>query len=135
MQVNRNGLRAVVYGTGSSDTLSIPYLPNNADINVGDQLVSSGLGEIFPEGYPVATISSVSRNLGQAFASIKATPEAHLESSREVLLVLKAKAIVIDNSSNQLAESNSDTQSHEENQKESQLEEQVPKPAGGHSNE
>ncbi len=90
VQVNRNGLRAVVYGTGAADILSIPYLPNNADIKVGDALVSSGLGGRFPEGYPVAEVVSVSRNLGQPFAEIKAKPEAHLESSREVLLVLKA---------------------------------------------
>jgi len=89
VQVNRNGLRAVAYGTGTADVLSIPYLPNNADIEVGDLLVSSGLGDLFPEGYPVAIISSVSRNIGQPFANIKAKPEAHLERSREVLLILK----------------------------------------------
>ncbi|MFK5894645.1 MAG: rod shape-determining protein MreC [Pseudomonadota bacterium] len=89
VQVNRNGLRAIVYGTGAADVLSIPYLPNNADIKVGDILVSSGLGARFPEGYPVAVVSSVNRNLGQPFAGIKAAPQAHLESSREVLLVLK----------------------------------------------
>jgi rod shape-determining protein MreC len=89
VQINRNGLRAVAYGTGTADVLSIPYLPNNADIKVGDLLVSSGLGDLFPEGYPVAIISSVSRNIGQPFANIKAKPEAHLERSREVLLILK----------------------------------------------
>jgi rod shape-determining protein MreC len=89
VQVNRNGLRAIVYGTGTANVLSIPYLPNNADIKVGDKLVSSGLGARFPEGYPVAVVSVVNRNLGQPFADIKASPEAHLERSREVLLVLK----------------------------------------------
>ncbi|MFK5986906.1 MAG: rod shape-determining protein MreC, partial [Pseudomonadota bacterium] len=91
VQVNRNGLRAVVYGTGAADILLIPYLPNNSDIKVGDVLVSSGLGGRFPEGYPVAIVESVSRNLGQPFADIKAKPEAHLERSREVLLVLKSE--------------------------------------------
>jgi len=96
VQINRNGLRAVAYGTGAADVLSIPYLPNNADIKVGDQLVSSGLGGLFPEGYPVAVISSLSRNIGQPFADIKAKPEAHLESSREVLLVLKQQNTIDD---------------------------------------
>jgi rod shape-determining protein MreC len=91
VQINRNGLRAVAYGTGAADVLSIPYLPNNADIKIGDLLVSSGLGGLFPEGYPVAVISLLNRNIGQPFADIKAKPEAHLESSREVLLVLKQR--------------------------------------------
>ncbi len=85
--VNRNGLRAVAYGTGASDSLEIPYLPNNADIQVGDQLVSSGLGEVFPVGYPVAVVSMVNRNNGKPFATIKAKPLAYLEKSQEVLLI------------------------------------------------
>lgn len=89
VQINRNGLRAVVYGKGLSNQLSIPYLPNNADIKQGDLLVSSGLGGRFPEGYPVAQVVSVKRNSGQPFAKIIARPIAHLERSREVLLILK----------------------------------------------
>lgn len=90
VQVNRNGLRAVAYGTGAADTLEIPHLPNNADIQEGDQLMSSGLGGVFPEGYPVATVVNISRDPGESFAKIQATPTAHLESSREILLVLKS---------------------------------------------
>ncbi len=91
VQVNRNGLRAVVYGMGIANQVAIPYLPNNSDIKVGDLLVSSGLGGRFPEGYPVARVTSVKRNLGQPFAEILAKPMAHMERSREVLLVLKHK--------------------------------------------
>jgi len=91
VQVNRNGLRAVAYGTGAADVLEIPYLPNNADIHEGDQLMSSGLGGVFPEGYPVAVVQKISRDPGQPFANIQATPTAHLESSREILLVLKSE--------------------------------------------
>jgi len=91
IQVNRNGLRAVAYGSGVTDVLEIPYLPNNADIHEGDQLMSSGLGGVFPEGYPVAIVARISRDPGQSFAKIQATPTAHLESSREILLVLKSE--------------------------------------------
>ncbi|MBF0265102.1 MAG: rod shape-determining protein MreC [Gammaproteobacteria bacterium] len=87
VKVARNGLRAVAYGTGKTDTLDIPYMPNNVDINIGDQLYSSGLGGVFPEGYPVATIKTIERHAGQAFAKIEATPLAHLERSQEVLLI------------------------------------------------
>ena len=87
VKVARNGLRAVAYGTGKTDTLDIPYLPNNVDIVIGDELFSSGLGGVFPEGYPVATVKTIERHAGQAFAKIEAKPLAHLERSQEVLLI------------------------------------------------
>ncbi len=48
VQVNRNGLRAIALGTGEADRLELPHIPNNADIRVGDLLVTSGLGRRFP---------------------------------------------------------------------------------------
>jgi len=88
--VNRNGLRAIAMGTGSADRLTIPNLPLNADIQPGDLLVTSGLGGRFPAGYPVATVEKIERNPGQPFADVTARPTAHLEQSREVLLVSPA---------------------------------------------
>ena len=85
--INRNGLRAIAMGNGSADELDVPYFPNDADIQVGDLLITSGLGERFPEGYPVATINSIEQNPGQPFAHVTATPTAKLRQSREVLLV------------------------------------------------
>jgi rod shape-determining protein MreC len=85
--VNRNGLRAIAMGTGSSDHLEVPNLPLNADIKEGDLLVSSGLGGRFPPGYPVAVVDKVERNPGQSFSDVTARPAARLEQSREVLLV------------------------------------------------
>lgn len=87
IQVNRNGLRTVAIGTGRNDELELPNLPNNADIEVGDLLVTSGLGGRFPAGYPVATVTSIRREPGEPFALIKAKPSAHLERAREALLV------------------------------------------------
>lgn len=89
VKVLRNGLRTVAVGTGKIDRLSLPFLPRNADIEKGDTLVTSGLGGIFPPGYPVATISSISQQPGQHFASVEAIPLAYLDRSREVLLVWK----------------------------------------------
>ncbi len=88
VQVVRNGLRALALGTGASDRLDLPYIPNDADIQVGDLLITSGLGGRFPPDYPVAKVVSVNHDPGQAFAMIRAAPSAHLEHSREVLLVL-----------------------------------------------
>lgn len=87
VQVIRNGLRAVAAGNGLGHRLALPHLPNNADIVVGDQLVTSGLGGRFPPGYPVARVVEVTRESGKPFATVVAEPNARLDRSREVLLV------------------------------------------------
>jgi rod shape-determining protein MreC len=87
VQVNRNGLRTLALGTGSLERLSLPFLPTNADIRVGDLLVSSGLGGVFPAGYPVATVTKVDKLSAQTLASIAAKPAATLDRDRELLLV------------------------------------------------
>ncbi len=89
--VNRNGLRTIAMGTGDTDRLSLPFLPNSADIEEGDLLVSSGLGGAFPSGYPVARVSRVERRPGAAFAEISAEPAAALQRAREVLLVWSSR--------------------------------------------
>jgi rod shape-determining protein MreC len=87
VQVLRNGLRTIAFGTGHIGQLELPHLPKNADIRAGDRLVTSGLSGLFPPGYPVATVSEVRHEQGQPFATVIATPDAHLDRSREVLLV------------------------------------------------
>ncbi len=87
VSVNRNGLRAVAIGTGTSNRLDIPHVPNNADIRVGDLLVTSGLGGRFPRGYPVAEVIEVTKDPAQPFAKVTAQSTARLDRSREALLV------------------------------------------------
>jgi rod shape-determining protein MreC len=87
VQVNRNGLRTLALGTGNLTRMSLPFLPTNADIQVGDLLVSSGLGGVFPAGYPVATVTKVDKKAAQTLASVVAQPAATLDRDREVLLV------------------------------------------------
>lgn len=91
VQINRNGLRTVLYGTGAANYLEVQNLPNNADIEIGDLLITSGLGGRFPEGYPVAKVIRIKRDPGQPFAQIIAEATAHLEQSREILLVMTQK--------------------------------------------
>jgi rod shape-determining protein MreC len=91
VSVNRNGLRTIVVGTGDSARLRLPYLSNSADIEPGDLLVSSGLGGVFPSGYPVGKVLEVHRQPGQSFAEVIAEPEARLDRDREVLLVWTAQ--------------------------------------------
>jgi rod shape-determining protein MreC len=85
--VNRNGLRTVAFGTGEYDRLSLPFLANNADIQPGDLLVTSGLGGAFPSGYPVAVVENVTRLPQEPFAEVTATPAAALDQVREVMLI------------------------------------------------
>lgn len=87
IQVNRNGLRAIAAGTGNPERLELRHVADTADIKEGDLLVSSGMGQRFPAGYPVATVTEVIHDSGQPFAIVRAQPTAALNRSRYMLLV------------------------------------------------
>ena len=70
-----------------SGRLRLPYLVNNANIVVGDVLMSSGLGGVFPSGYPVGRVTEVTLRPEQAFAEVLAEPASSLDRDREVLLL------------------------------------------------
>jgi rod shape-determining protein MreC len=87
VQIDRTGLRSVAFGTGQTDYLDLKHIPHNADLQVGDKLISSGLGGRFPRNYPVAVITRIDRDTGETFIGVRAEPLAQLDTSREVLLV------------------------------------------------
>jgi rod shape-determining protein MreC len=87
VESSRNGMRAIAQGTGSVNKLNLLHVPNNADIKEGDLLVTSGLGGVFPAGYPVASVTIVEPDSSKPFARVEAKPLALLDRSREVLLV------------------------------------------------
>jgi rod shape-determining protein MreC len=87
VQINRTGLRTVAFGVGDTAHLSMPSVPREADVRIGDLVVTSGLGGRFPSGYPVAIVASIDRQEGQTFARVLATPVAALDRGREVLLI------------------------------------------------
>jgi rod shape-determining protein MreC len=87
VQINRNGLRAIASGGEANDELSLNFIPNNADIAVGDLVVSSGLDHRFPAGYPVGEVLSIDDVPSEQFARVRVRPAAHVGRSREVLLV------------------------------------------------
>ncbi|WP_416377433.1 rod shape-determining protein MreC [Cellvibrio sp. NN19] len=89
VQVNRNGVRAIAEGTGDLNSLSLRHVSANTDIRTGDLLVSSGLGDRFPIGYPVAEVLQVVRDPGKAFLTVIAKPMARLDRSRHLLLVFE----------------------------------------------
>ena len=87
VQVLRNGITMVAVGNGCNNDLLLDFLPNNVDIQVGDVLVTSGLGGRFPKGYPVATVSSVKVDMHDSTPVISATPTADLKRLRYLLLL------------------------------------------------
>lgn len=87
VQINRTGLRAISVGTSGIDQLHLSFIPTNADVKVGDLVVTSGLGGRFPAGYPVGDVTAVEIDHGEPFARIVVTPSAQVSRAREVLLV------------------------------------------------
>ncbi len=83
----RNNIRFVATGNGAFDELFLEHVPHSVDVQEGDMLVSSGLGEVFPEGYPVARVSSVVHDEGRPFATVTAQPLARLDRLKHLLLL------------------------------------------------
>jgi rod shape-determining protein MreC len=87
VRVQRNGLRGVAFGTGDGTSIELRYLAMNADIAVGDTLVTSGIDGVFPTGLPVATVSRIDRDAALQFARVICTPTGEPGNHREVLVV------------------------------------------------
>jgi rod shape-determining protein MreC len=87
VQIARNGLRTIAVGSGNAHQLVLPYLAVNSDVKRGDLLQSSGLGGVFPAGYPVGRVIGVLRESKQLLAQVEAEPLAHVNRAREVMLL------------------------------------------------
>lgn len=83
----RNGLRAVVFGNGQDGMLDMPFMPVSADLQTGDQLVTSGIDGIYPAGMPVAVVTKVERNAAYPFAKISCAPTTGTDKQRQVLIL------------------------------------------------
>lgn len=93
VEIVRNGLRSIAVGTGDLKRLSLPFLTRNADIRIGDLLITSGLGGAFPAGYPVGRVTQVDGSSGDAFLDVSAIPTADLDRLHEVLLVFLQQSV------------------------------------------
>lgn len=88
VEVNRNGERALARGTSRvPGRLELEFVTASQDIMVGDKLVSSGMGSVYPKNYPVGEVETINRNSGQDFLTVTVRPFAKLDSTRLVLLV------------------------------------------------
>jgi rod shape-determining protein MreC len=87
VRIARNNVRLVATGSGDLDEMLMQHVPHSADVKVADLLLSSGLGKVFPEGYPVARITSIIRDEGRPFAQVRAKPIAQLDRLKYLLLL------------------------------------------------
>lgn len=83
----RNGLRAVLGGTGQDGRLELRFVPQQADHQSGDELVTSGIDGVYPPGLPVAQVTGVERSAEEPFARITCAPLAGVAHHAQVLLV------------------------------------------------
>lgn len=88
VQIARNGIRSIAFGTGKYRTLELRYMASNIDIQDGDVLVTSGIDGVYPSGLPVALVSKIKRNnASHAFAYIVCTPIAGVDRNKQVLIL------------------------------------------------
>ncbi|MFU8798044.1 MAG: rod shape-determining protein MreC, partial [Gammaproteobacteria bacterium] len=87
IQIVRNGVRGIVVGNGRRGDLSLINLPVTTDVQVGDVLVTSHLGQRYPAGYPVGVVTQVSHQPEEQFAMITVKTSAHVDRSQPVILI------------------------------------------------
>lgn len=85
--VARTGQKAMVSGGGMPDSLSLDYIFKTADVKVGDELISSGLGGRMPAGYKVGKVAAIDTTHTDNFADIRVTPAANFLRSDFVLIL------------------------------------------------
>ncbi|WP_083487570.1 rod shape-determining protein MreC [Pseudoxanthomonas dokdonensis] len=88
--IARNGVRLIAYGRGRIDQLEIADIPLNTGVEVGDLIVTSGLGGRFPPGFPVGTVTTLRPDDSHAFLIAELRPAARLDRGRDVLLLRSA---------------------------------------------
>jgi rod shape-determining protein MreC len=87
VQIVRTGLRSVIYGTPKGDTLDLRFVPISADVQTGDELVTSGLDGIYPPGLAVAKVVRVDKQADTAFARVICLPVAPVRGARQLLVL------------------------------------------------
>lgn len=87
LRSERSDIRVLAQGTGDIGRLELMFIPHSTELKEGDLLMSSGLGGIFPEGYPVATIRQIVRDESLPFAKVIADPVSALDRVRNVLML------------------------------------------------
>jgi rod shape-determining protein MreC len=88
VQVLRNGLRSVAYGRGDSGLLDLRFVAPNADVLVGDVLITSGMDGVYPAGLAVAKVVQVESSAAGAFGRVACQPLAGIDRNRQLLILM-----------------------------------------------
>jgi rod shape-determining protein MreC len=89
----RSGLRGMVFGIGRDGELDLRFMPVNADVQIGDRLVTSGIDGVYPPGLPVAEVTNVQRDSAMVFAQISCKPLAGVTSDIHVLVLSQYREV------------------------------------------
>ena len=89
VESERTGMFILATGSGKNDELRLQHIPPNADLRIGDLLITSGLDKRYPKNYPVAEVTSIQYQKGDSFAAAKAKPHGKGDRGREILLIGK----------------------------------------------
>lgn len=83
----RSGLRSVTFGIGRDAVVELGFIPVNADIQIGDQLVTSGIDGLYPPGLPVAVVENIERNAAYSYARVTCRPLGGVSSWNRVVVL------------------------------------------------
>jgi len=87
VEIQRNGLRTIVFGSGDTSQLSLHYMPASADVQIGDVLVTSGIDGTYPPGIPVARVIKIERDPAYPFSNVTCLPIAGVDNHRHLLIL------------------------------------------------
>jgi rod shape-determining protein MreC len=88
VRYGKGGNLAEVGGQGPGRNLSVDYIPPTSSVSQGERLFTSGLAHgIFPEGIPVARVTSASSVSGSISQNVTAKPVAELVDPQYVAVL------------------------------------------------
>jgi rod shape-determining protein MreC len=88
--ISESRIQSPVGGVGEP-LLSMKYVPNDDEVNLGQHVVTSGMDRIFPRDLPVGTVSQI--KAGNPFKQIRIRPSANLERLEEVIVLLSLQPL------------------------------------------
>jgi rod shape-determining protein MreC len=91
--VQRSRVRGILQGKGGN-RCSLDFVPKNADVQMGDLVLASGLGGIYPKGLVFGKVSQANKKKPGVFQEIEVTPTVDLSTLEEVLVTKVASISV-----------------------------------------
>lgn len=92
VRIRRTGQRGMLTGIGH-DKVRLDFIPSSSSVKAGDLIETSGLGKVFPAGYPVAEVTSVKTLIESPYLEVLADPTAKISLSYKVLVLSKTNPI------------------------------------------